>query len=112
MLLGNVTGTKVNHAEEIQKQKYIEQHNSKLCKIKGCGTFDKTVHELLKPSLDLWTTEPQEEQLYWYVTDYGDVNYELWMSSNWDGHKFRFKFKNCHKTRQSAEEALKRLNEE
>lgn len=62
-----------------------------------------------EPTLDLWEEEPPERVCYWYITDFGGIN-----PSNWDENRtdfWRLKTKNCHKTEESAELALKLLKE-
>lgn len=61
------------------------------------------------PTLDLWTTEPPVETVYEYITSFGNIDWCVWKGNEWDN--FRLKTGNCHKTSESAEEALKRLLE-
>ena len=46
--------------------------------------------------------EPKENEKYWYITDYGTVNYTLFTSKS-QNDNMRFKNYNCFKTREQAE---------
>jgi len=61
------------------------------------------------PTLDLWTTEPPKGTVYEFVDSYGNTDWCVYGGNDWD--KFRLKTGNCHKTPESAKEALKRLLE-
>lgn len=70
----------------------------------GCRNCQKP-----EQKIDLWTEMPPKHTTYWCVTDYGLVMYYQWDSTKHD--LFHLKTNNCHKTQESAEEALKRLLE-
>lgn len=46
--------------------------------------------------------EPKDNEQYWYITDYGTVNYTLFVSKS-QNDNMRFKNYNCFKTREQAE---------
>jgi len=68
-------------------------------------------------TLDLWTTEPPlggAEEKYFYLKEHIEytrvyVDSDVWIGDVKD--KLRLRTHNCHKTKASAEEALKRLLE-
>lgn len=80
-------------------------------------SWNKQAHELAfgkctdctNLAIDLWTTEPPVETVYEYITSFGNIDWCVWKGNEWDN--FRLKTGNCHKTSESAEEALKRLLE-
>lgn len=60
-----------------------------------------------RKKLDEYNTEykrwkPKENEKYWYITDYGTVNYTLFISKS-QNDNMRFKNYNCFQTREQAE---------
>ena len=52
--------------------------------------------------------KPKDNEQYWYITDYGTVNYTLFMSKI-QNDNMRFKNYNCFPTREEAEQELEKI---
>ena len=66
-----------------------------------------------RKKLDEYNTEykrwkPKDNEQYWYITDYGTVNYTLFMSKI-QNDNMRFKNYNCFQTREEAEQELEKI---
>lgn len=66
-----------------------------------------------RKKLDEYNTEykrwkPKDNEQYWYITDYGTVNYTLFMSKI-QNDNMRFKNYNCFQTREQAEQELEKI---
>lgn len=64
------------------------------------------MEKMLKECGDRW--KPKDNEQYWYITDYGTVNYTLFMSKN-QNDDMRFKNYNCFKTREEAEQEAEKI---
>lgn len=63
------------------------------------------MEKMLKECGDRW--KPKYDEKYWYITNYGTVNYTLFMPNQNDD--MRFKNYNCFPTREEAEQELKKI---
>jgi len=111
------------HAGYLEKQKEVKNGCDYCCqeihpeRIGGCHHAHLSTCKREKksdPTLDLWTTEPPEGTKYWHLQEHISRTEVYVSSTSWANDifdKFRLKTNNCHKTQQSAEEALKRLLE-
>lgn len=74
--------------------------------------INKTKHHLanlekmLKECGDRW--KPKYNEQYWYTTDYGTVDYTLFMPKN-QNDDMRFKNYNCFKTGEQAEQEAEKI---
>lgn len=64
------------------------------------------LEKMLKECGDRW--KPKYDEQYWYITDYGTVNYILFMPKN-QNDDMRFKNYNCFKTREQAEAEAEKI---
>ena len=64
------------------------------------------MENMLKECGDRW--KPKDNEQYWYITDYGTVNYTLFMSKI-QNDNMRFKNYNCFPTREEAEQELEKI---
>lgn len=93
------------HAGYLGKER---EHQASLLDPSCCKHCDILIIEPADPTLDIWTEEPAKGTQCWFITDYGDVD-DFYFCGATKADQFRLKTKNCHKTKKSAEEALKRL---
>lgn len=63
-----------------------------------------SIEEVKEDKIELWEEMPPHREKYWYL-DCGIILEDLFI--NYTSDIFRFKSKNMHKTRESAEEALR-----
>lgn len=71
------------------------------------GYLEKQTEE---PTIDLWTTEPPKGTEYWFSRTFkGKVETVSYAWEGDEGDMYNLKTNNCHRTQQSAKEALKRL---
>ena len=64
------------------------------------------LEKMLKECGNRW--KPKYDEQYWYITDYGTVNYTLFMPRN-QNDDMRFKNYNCFKTREQAEQEAEKI---
>ncbi len=66
------------------------------------------------PQLELWTEEPGNGKLFWYLLAINGGRDIIVKGEKWLGYmsdKLILSTKNCHRTQKSAEEALKQIKE-
>jgi hypothetical protein len=98
----------------LEKQEEKCVHGTEITKTRAClkcYTGDE-------PTLDLWTTEPPEGTQYWSLrysenSEGGTVRVDWYIFSKTMilFHLYNLRTNNCHSTKASAEEALRRLLE-
>lgn len=69
--------------------------------------LENQIAELKNAKVEDKVWKPKEEERYWYVTSYVSVDWEWWHNENYD--IFNYEQGNCFKTREEAEEHLKKL---
>jgi hypothetical protein len=92
-----------HRSEEVLSEELIAPHEIAL--LVDAGYLEKQADE---PTIDLWTTEPPIDTKYWYVKDNSIVESSYFFNIE-NSSIFRLRTNNCHKTKESAEEALNRL---
>lgn len=102
-------GSKESPAHKLKITEKIEDklpNNHIECSVKGCGKCSP-IHFTPEQKIDLWADFPPEGTKVWTVSDRGHTEPNIYNGDNVD--IFRLKTKNCHRTKESAEEALKLL---
>lgn len=94
--------------EEIAERVNLDEERRKRDTIRHLSIDSRNIDTYPDPQLELWTTEPPKRQVYFYITDTGKLDDDVYNKFE-DRHIFRLRTKNCHRTQKSAEEALKRL---
>ena len=64
------------------------------------------MENMLKECGDRW--KPKDNEQYWFITDYGTVNYTLFASKN-QNDNMRFKNYNCFPTHEQAEQEAEKI---
>lgn len=94
--------TKDEILDQINKtNEYLIKVEHKLNLIKN--DLQKELEELNKPKR--W--KPEVRDFYWFINPHGEVVETDWLSDNYD--KFRYKTRNCFKTKEEAEDELERI---